>query len=173
GKDRLDHVYAMTEFLPKDPRIDISKSGVVGRSYGGYMTLMLATRHPELWSAAVDMFGPFDLVTFSERIPETWKPYFKLTLADPEDNAGREFLLERSPRTYIEQIECPLLVIQGKNDPRVVEHESKDLVEHLRQIGKDIDYLLFEDEGHDILKHKNRVKVYNEITSYFTRNLNS
>jgi len=58
GLDRLDHVHAMTEVLPRDERVDTSRAGVVGRSYGGYMTLMLAARHPELWRGAVDMFGP-------------------------------------------------------------------------------------------------------------------
>ena len=84
GLDRLDHVHAMTEVLPQDERVDVSRAGVVGRSYGGYMTLTLAGRHPELWRAAVDMFGPYDLFTFMERIPETWKPYFALAVGDPE-----------------------------------------------------------------------------------------
>ncbi|NJN44092.1 MAG: alpha/beta fold hydrolase, partial [Anaerolineae bacterium] len=67
GQDRLDHVHAMTEVLPRDGRLDLSRAGVVGRSYGGYMTLTLAGRHPELWSAACDMFGPYDLMTFASR----------------------------------------------------------------------------------------------------------
>ena len=58
GQDRLDHVHAMTKILPKDKRLDVKRAAVVGRSYGGYMTLMQAGRHPELWSAACDMFGP-------------------------------------------------------------------------------------------------------------------
>jgi pimeloyl-ACP methyl ester carboxylesterase len=171
GQDSLDHVHAMTEVLPKDPRLDTKRTGVVGRSYGGYMTLMLAGRHPDLWKAAVDMFGPYDLLTFSDRIPETWKPYFAVALGDPNTEEGRAFLTERSPRSYIDNLGCPMLVIQGKNDPRVVEKESHDLVEHLRAIGKDIDYLMFEDEGHDVLKFKNRVRVYNAITDYFIKHL--
>lgn len=171
GRDRLDHVYAMQEVLPRDERLDSSRAGVVGRSYGGYMTLMLASRHPELWSAAVDMFGPYDLVSFSQRIPETWKPYFSLVLGNPEDPDEREFLVERSPRTYIDNITCSLLVIQGNNDPRVVERESRDLVEHLRSEGKEVDYLVFEDEGHDVLKFDNRVTCYNSITDFFKRHL--
>lgn len=171
GRDRLDHVYAMQEVLPQDERLDTSRAGVVGRSYGGYMTLTLAARHPELWSAAVDMFGPYDLVTFSQRIPETWKPYFSLVLGDPEVAEERDFLIERSPRTYIDDITCPLLVIQGKNDPRVVEQESRDLVEHLRSEGKEVDYLMFEDEGHDVLKFDNRVTCYNAITEFFRKHL--
>jgi pimeloyl-ACP methyl ester carboxylesterase len=170
GKDRLDHVYAMQEILPKDNRLDVSRTGVVGRSYGGYMTLTLAGRHPELWSAAVDMFGPYDLLTFSDRIPVTWRPYFVLALGDPVKD--REFLIERSPRTYLDQIRCPLLVIQGRNDPRVVEPESRDVVEHLRSIGKSVDYLVFENEGHDVLKYENRLTVYNKITDFFKQHLN-
>lgn len=169
GKDRLDHVHAMTEVLPNDPRLDVRRAAVVGRSYGGYMTLTLAGRHTELWKAAVDMFGPYDLLTFMERIPETWKPYFKIAVGDPETE--RDFLLERSPRTYLHQLGCPMLVIQGKNDPRVVEQESRDLVEALRAQGKQMDYLMFENEGHDVLKFANRVRCYNAITDFFKQHL--
>ena len=171
GLDRLDHVHAMTEVLPKDDLLDVSRAGVVGRSYGGYMTLTLAGRHPDLWRGAVDMFGPYDLVTFSQRIPETWKPYFALVLGDPGKDEDRDFLVERSPKTHIEDIACPLLVIQGNNDPRVVEQESRDLVEGLRAGGKDVDYLVFEDEGHDVLKLPNRVRCYDAIVGFFSEHL--
>ena len=169
GLDRLDHVHAMTEVLPRDERVDVERAGVVGRSYGGYMTLMLAGRHPELWKGAVDMFGPYDLLTFSDRIPETWKPYFALALGDPEKD--RDFLVERSPKTTIGDISSPLLVIQGQNDPRVVEKESHDLVEELRGQGKDVDYLVFSDEGHDVLKLPNRVRCYDTIVGFFSQHL--
>jgi pimeloyl-ACP methyl ester carboxylesterase len=169
GQDRLDHVFAMQEVLPKDERVDAQRAGVVGRSYGGYMTLTLASRHPELWRGAVDMFGPYDLLTFAQRIPETWKPYFVLTLGDPETNG--DFFEERSPRTHIANITCPLLVIQGQNDPRLVEAESRDVVENLRGLGKEVDYLLFEDEGHDVLKLANRVRCYDAIVGFFSDHL--
>ncbi len=169
GQDRLDHVHAMTEVLPNDERVDTTRTGVVGRSYGGYMTLTLASRHPELWAAAVDMFGPYDLPGFASRVPETWKPYIAFMIGDPD--ADREFLLERSPGTYIDGVACPLLVIQGKNDPRVVEVESRELVEKLRGMGRDVEYLMFEDEGHDVLKHENRVRCYNAITDFFRKHL--
>jgi dipeptidyl aminopeptidase/acylaminoacyl peptidase len=68
-------------------------------------------------------------------------------------------------------MQCPLLVIQGKNDPRVIEQESHDLVEHLRGIGKKVDYLMFENEGHDVLKLENRVACYNAITDFFKKHL--
>lgn len=171
GQDRLDHVHAMTKVLPQDKRLDVKRAAVVGRSYGGYMTLMLAGRHPDLWSAACDMFGPYDLLTFSERIPETWKPYFKIALGDPETAEGRAFLQERSPRAYLDDLACPMLVIQGRNDPRVVAAESEDLVAALKAKGKDIQILVFEDEGHDVLKHTNRVTCYNAITDFFAKYL--
>ncbi len=169
GLDRLDHVHAMTEILPRDERIDVTRAGVVGRSYGGYMTLTLAARHPELWRGAVDMFGPYDLFTFMDRLPETWKPYFALAVGDPENDA--DFLVERSPKTHIADISCPLLVIQGQNDPRVVERESRDVVEQLRGLGREVDYLVFEDEGHDVLKLANRVRCYDTIVGFFAQHL--
>jgi len=171
GKDRLDHLHAMTKVLPGDARLDVNHSAVVGRSYGGYMTLTMAGRHPDLWSAAVDMFGPYDLVTFSERIPETWKPYFKIALGDPADETDHKHLVEMSASTYLHHIECPLLVIQGRNDPRVVVHESHDVVDGLRAAGKDVEFLVFENEGHDVLKFENRVTCYNAITDYFKKHL--
>ncbi len=157
------------QMLANDPRVDGTRAGVVGRSYGGYMTLTLAARHPQLWSAAVDMFGPYDLLTFIDRIPETWKPYFRIAVGDPEHD--RDFLVERSPRTYIDQVSCPMLVIQGKNDPRVIERESRDLVERMRGQGKQVEYLMFENEGHDVLKYENRVRCYTAITDFFKQNL--
>jgi pimeloyl-ACP methyl ester carboxylesterase len=169
GQDRLDHVHAMTRVLPKDNRLDVKRTAVVGRSYGGYMTLTLAGRHPGLWSAACDMFGPYDLFTFYERLPETWKPYFKVTLGDPSTSEGRSFMNERSPKTYLDNLSCPMLVIQGRNDPRVVAKESEQLVADLKKKGKDIEILLFEDEGHDVLKHTNRVTCYTAITDFFVK----
>jgi len=171
GQDLLDHVHAMTKILPKDKRLDMKRTAVVGRSYGGYMTLSLAGRHPGLWSAACDMFGPYDLITFCERIPETWKPYFKIALGDPATSAGRVFLTERSPKTYLDNLSCPMLVIQGRSDPRVVAKESEELVADLKKKGKNIEMLVFEDEGHDVLKYINRVTCYNAITDLFAKYL--
>lgn len=168
GQDRLDHVAAFKR-LSQDRRLDMSKVGVMGRSYGGYMTLMLAGRHPELWKAACDMFGPYNMLTFIERIPETWKTYFYMAIGHPEKD--KEFLEERSPKTYLQQLACPMLVIQGRNDPRVREAESTDLVNELRAQGKQIEYIIFENEGHDVLKFENKVKCYNEIVAFFKKHL--
>lgn len=168
GQDRLDHLAAF-ERLRKDNRLDMNRAGVMGRSYGGYMTLTLAGRHPELWKAACDMFGPYNMFTFMARIPETWKTYFYMAVGHPEKD--KDFLLERSPSTYLHKLACPLLVMQGANDPRVVEQESSNLVENLRNEGKQIDYLVFEDEGHDVIKFKNKVTCYNRIVEFFAEHL--
>jgi len=168
GNDRLDQVEGLRA-LEKDPRIDSTRRGVIGRSYGGYMTLTLVSRHPELWKAGVDMFGPYNLVTFIDRLPESWRTHFYLSVGHPEKD--RDFLVERSPSTHMDNVSCPMLMIQGRNDPRVVERETYDVVERLRSRGIHVDYLVFEDEGHDVIKFKNRVTCYNRITNFFAENL--
>jgi len=168
GKDMQDHIEGL-KMLEKDPRIDSSRRAVVGRSYGGYMTLMLASRCPELWKASCDMFGPYNLLTFLNRIPETWKTYFRLAIGDPEKD--RDFLIERSPITYLKNFRAPMLIVQGKNDPRVVLQESKDLVDDLRANNVEVEFLVFEDEGHDVLKFKNKVACYNKIVEFFKKHL--
>lgn len=169
GNDRLDHVYAMTDVLTQDERIDTTRAAVIGRSYGGYMTLILAAQHPTLWKAAVDMFGPYNLADFLERVPTTWRPYMILMMGDPEKD--REMLIERSPRTYLDNLMCPLMVMQGKNDPRVKAEESAELVDELKLKGKNVEFILFENEGHDVLKYENRVRCYTGITEFFVKHL--
>jgi acetyl esterase/lipase len=168
GLDRLDHVAAY-ELLRQDARLDMSRVGVMGRSYGGYMTLTLLGRHPELWQAGVDMFGPYNLTTFIDRLPETWKTYFYQAVGHPEKDA--EFLAERSPSTYLSDLACPLLVMQGAHDPRVIERESRDVVERMQAEGKTVDYVVYADEGHDVLKYVNKVDCYNRIVDFFAQHL--
>jgi acetyl esterase/lipase len=168
GLDRLDHVAAY-ELLRQDARLDMSRVGVMGRSYGGYMTLTLLGRHPELWQAGVDMFGPYNLTTFIDRLPETWKTYFYQAVGHPEKDA--EFLAERSPSTYLSELACPLLVMQGAHDPRVIERESRDVVEQMQAQGKTVDYVVYADEGHDVLKYVNKVDCYNRIVDFFAQHL--
>lgn len=168
GQDRLDHV-AGVDALRADPRLDADRIGVIGRSYGGYMTLTLAGRHPQLWSAAVDMFGPYDLPAWVRRLPESGQVYLGQVVGDPERE--REELVARSPRTYLGALACPLLVIQGANDPRVTKADSDELVAELRAGGKQVDYLVFEDEGHDLTRTANKARCYQAITAFFEEQL--
>jgi dipeptidyl aminopeptidase/acylaminoacyl peptidase len=169
GKDRLDLIEGL-KMLEKDSRIDSSRRAVIGRSYGGFMTLTLASRNPNLWKAACDMFGPYDLISFLRRLPPAWQTYFTLSVGHPEKD--KEFLMERSPRTYLNSIKCPMLIIQGKNDPRVVLAESKDVVEDLKAREVETEFLVFEDEGHDVIKFRNKVVCYTKIVDFFKKHLN-
>ncbi|MFW5713929.1 MAG: alpha/beta hydrolase family protein, partial [Brevefilum sp.] len=101
----------------------------------------------------------------------TWKPYFYVALGNPEKSEDLAFLNKRSPKTHIENIDFPMLVIQGRNDPRVVAEESEDLVAHLQDIGKDVEMLLFENEGHGVEKYENKVTCYNRISEFFRTTL--
>ena len=168
GDDIKDHLEGL-KHLEKDPLIDSTKRGVTGRSYGGYMTLSLVSRHPELWNAGIDLFGPYDLIKFFERLPPSWQTYFYMTLGHPDTHG--DFLRERSPSTYMKDITAPLMVIQGAHDPRVVLAESQDIVNDLKAHGKTAELLVFEDEGHDVIKFKNKVKCYTEMTEFFKKYL--
>jgi len=168
GKDVLDHLEGL-KMLQKDKRIDSSRRAVIGRSYGGFMTLTLASRHPDLWKAACDMFGPYDLIAFLRRLPETWQTFFMMSMGHPEKD--KDFLIERSPKTYFGNIKCPMLILQGRNDPRVLAAESQEVAEHLKKNGIDTEFLVFEDEGHDVIKFKNKVICYTKITEFFKKHL--
>ena len=170
GNDVKDHLEGL-KHLEKDSRVDSTRRAVVGRSYGGFMTLTLASRFPKMWKAAVDMFGPYDLPTWASRVPPSWMPYIKLGVGDPEKD--RDMLIEHSPKTYLANLQSPLMIIQGKNDPRVPEPESAQLVDDLRRRGVQVDYVVFEDEGHDVLRFKNRVACYSKITDFFLKHLGS
>jgi pimeloyl-ACP methyl ester carboxylesterase len=169
GKDLQDHIHAMTAVLPNDKRIDVKRAGVMGRSYGGFMTLSLASRYPDMWKAAVDMFGPYNLLTMAARVPPTWRPMMAHLVGDPEKD--HDMLVDRSPSTHLHNITAPLLVLQGANDPRVIEQESRDVVEELKRLGKHAEIIVFEDEGHDVLKYPNKVRCYNTIVEFFTEHL--
>lgn len=140
---------------------------VVGGSYGGYMTLLLAGRHPELFRAAVDIFGPSNLFTFLESVPEDWKPVMEKWLGDAERD--RERLTKDSPITYLDQMVNPMLVIQGANDPRVVKAESDQIVEALQQKGLDVEYLVLDDEGHGFSRKENEILVYRRMLEFLQK----
>ncbi|WP_028962842.1 S9 family peptidase [Sulfobacillus thermosulfidooxidans] len=138
---------------------------LMGGSYGGYMSLLLHGRHPEYFKAVVDIFGPSNLFTFHDSVPESWKPVMDIFLGNPVTQA--EKFREDSPITYLDAMTRPMLVIQGANDPRVVKQESDQLVEALRARGRDIEYMVLEDEGHGFSKKANEIAVYRKIAEFF------
>jgi dipeptidyl aminopeptidase/acylaminoacyl peptidase len=154
GGDMKDWEHA-AKWLRSQDWVEPDRLGVWGGSYGGFAVLTCVTRLPEYWAAAVDIFGPSNLITFAKAVPPTWRRMMKKFVGDPDEDA--ELLRERSPLTYIENVQAPLLVIQGANDPRVVKSESDQLVEKLQSLGRTVEYIVFEDEGHGFTKRKNEL----------------
>ncbi|MGM7683362.1 S9 family peptidase [Cytobacillus sp. Hm23] len=165
---RLDNIEGL-EFLFKNGLADRDKVFLMGGSYGGYMSLLLHGRHSQYFKAVVDICGPSDLFSLVESVPEHWKPMLTQWVGHPEKD--KEKLIEFSPITYIENMSKPMLVIQGANDPRVVKEESDKIVAVLKEKGREVEYLVLEDEGHGFSKKENEVIVYRAICEFFNKYL--
>jgi dipeptidyl aminopeptidase/acylaminoacyl peptidase len=137
---------------------------VMGGSYGGFMVLAALTEYPELWTAGVDIVGIANIVTFLENTGS-----YRRALREPEYGSlerDREFLEFISPLHKAEEITAPLMVIHGKNDPRVPVGEAEQIVEKVKKNGGVVEYLLYEDEGHGLVKLKNRLDAYPKIAAF-------
>lgn len=163
---RLDNIEGL-EYLIKNGYADRDKILLMGGSFGGYMALLLHGRHPEYFKAVVDIFGPSDLFSFIESVPEHWKPTMNQWVGDPVKD--KEKLTEYSPITYLNQMTKPMLVIQGAMDPRVVKAESDQIVKALEEQGRSVEYLVLDDEGHGFSKKENEMKVYRTVLEFFDR----
>jgi dipeptidyl aminopeptidase/acylaminoacyl peptidase len=168
GGDMQDWEHA-AKWLQQQDWVDAERIGVFGGSYGGFAVLTCVTRLPAYWAAAVDIFGPSNLVTFAKAVPPTWRRFIARFVGDPETEA--DFLMERSPITYVENVEAPLLVIQGATDPRVVKGESDQMVERLQELGREVEYVVFDDEGHGFTKRTNELKAYRLAAEWLEQHL--
>lgn len=168
GGDLRDFEHA-ARWLREQPWVDEGRLGVFGGSYGGFATLTCVTRLPDLWRAAVDIVGPSNLETFVRAVPPSWRRFTNELIGDPDSDAA--FLRERSPITYVENTRTPLLVIQGANDPRVVRGESDQMVERLRELGREVEYVVFDDEGHGFTKRPNQIRAFRLAADWFERHL--
>jgi dipeptidyl aminopeptidase/acylaminoacyl peptidase len=167
GGAEFKDVLCSYDYLLETGYVDKNNISVVGGSFGGFMTLTCATRASERWKCAVDIFGPSNLFTFLNSIPEHWKPGSYALVGDPETDA--DMLKERSPINHVNNIKCPMLIIQGKNDPRVVQSESDQMVENLRSQNKEVEYMVLEDEGHGFSKVTNQIKVWEAISNFLEK----
>jgi dipeptidyl aminopeptidase/acylaminoacyl peptidase len=149
--------------------VDGGRLGVYGGSYGGFATLTCVTRLPEYWAAAVDIVGPSNLVTFARAVPPQWRRFMAQWVGDPDTE--EEFLTARSPITYVADTRAPLLVIQGAKDPRVVKPESDQMVDRLRELGREVEYVVFEDEGHGFTRYENELRAYRLTCDWLERHL--
>ncbi|MDP8930033.1 MAG: S9 family peptidase [Actinomycetota bacterium] len=156
GGDLRDLEHAVL-WLREQPWVDPDRIGLYGASYGGFATLSCVARLPQYWTAAVDVVGPSNLVSFTRSVPPPWRRMMAKWVGDPERDP--ELLTERSPITYVDNVQAPLLVIQGANDPRVVRGESDQMVERLRELGGEVAYVVFEDEGHGFTRRSNQIRA--------------
>lgn len=166
--DLVDAVHWAVEQGIADPQ----KVAIYGGSYGGYAALVGATFTPDLFSCAVDIVGPSNLITLIKTIPPYWAPLltvFHNRVGNPD--AEEEFLKSRSPLFKVDQIKIPMLIAQGANDPRVKQAESEQVVEAMKSKGIDYEYMLFPDEGHGFAKPENRLKFYAAAEKFLAKHL--
>jgi dipeptidyl aminopeptidase/acylaminoacyl peptidase len=144
---------------------------VMGGSYGGFMVLAALTEYPDLWTAGVDIVGIANLVTFLENTGS-----YRRSLREPEYGSlerDHEFLESISPIHKAENITAPLMVVHGKNDPRVPVGEAEQIVDRVQENGGTVEYLLYEDEGHGLARLKNRLDAYPKIVAFLDAHLGS
>ena len=142
---------------------DPDRVAILGGSYGGYATLVGITMTPEIFACGVDIFGPSNLVTLLETIPPYWQPIVDLftnRVGDFRTAEGRNFLLQRSPLTYVDNIQKPLLIGQGANDPRVRQSESDQIVGAMQEREIPVTYVLYPDEGHGFARPENNLSFF-------------
>ncbi len=169
GGNDVKDFESCAQYLQSLPWVKSDKLGVFGGSYGGFAVLTCVSRLPDYWAAAVDIVGPSNLVTLVRSCPPTWRDIVKGTFGDPDTQEAD--MLRRSPITYVDQIVAPLFVIQGANDPRVVQAESDTIVDKLRARGVDVKYDIYEDEGHGFTKVENEMKAIRDSGQFFVDHL--
>jgi dipeptidyl aminopeptidase/acylaminoacyl peptidase len=148
---------------------DPKKVAIMGGSYGGYATLVGLTFTPDKFACGVDIVGPSSLVTLLQNVPPYWAPFMpvlKDRVGDPTTTEGKEFLNQRSPLTHVAKISRPLLIGQGKNDPRVKQVESDQIVAAMQEKKIPVTYVLFPDEGHGFARPPNRL-AFNAVAEAF------
>ena len=166
--DAIKDVEAFAKWLQSEG-IAKEKPCVLGGSYGGYLTLMALATAPDLWACGVEMVGIFNLVTFLEKTAPWRRKYREAEYGSLEKH--RDLLLQLSPITHAEKIKAPLMVIHGANDIRVPVYEAEQLVQRLRELGREVKLVILPDEGHGIAKVENRVRIYTEVIRFIGENL--
>jgi dipeptidyl aminopeptidase/acylaminoacyl peptidase len=172
GREPLwDCVEAKT-YLASLGYIDHEGVGIMGASYGGYMTLSALAFRPEVFKVGVDIFGVSNWLRTLESIPPYWESVRKAIyneIGDPVNDI--DILVATSPLFHAKEIRKPLMVIQGANDPRVVKAESDEIVEAVRKHNIPVEYIVFQDEGHSFTKKKNQIEANRSILRFLDRYL--
>ncbi len=168
--DLIDSVnWAIDQKVADPDRIAIS-----GGSYGGYATLVALTFTPGVFACGIDIVGPSNLITLLESIPPYWAPMiemFTTRVGDHRTEEGKKFLMERSPLSRVEEIEDPLLIGQGANDPRVKQAEADQIVNAMEEKKIPVTYLLYPDEGHGFARPENRLSFFAVMEAFLAEHL--
>ena len=150
--------------------VDGTRVAVIGGSYGGYMTLAALAFYPDLWAAGIATVGISSLVTFLENT----SPY-RRRIREVEYgflDTDRDFLLQASPLTHVDEIRAPLMLIHGANDPRVPVGEARQLHASLLARGIASELLIYGDEGHGLAKRANRLDAAPRMLTFLREHLN-
>ena len=171
GEDDLQDIVYSKKYLQSLPWIDPNRIGVIGQSYGGYLTIAALTFTDE-FKAGIDIFGVTNWTRTLTAIPPWWEASKKALydeMGDPATDAKRHHAI--SPLFHAHRISRPVLVVQGANDPRVLQIESDELVAAIRKNKVPVEYLLFADEGHGFKNKNNRIRAAESYLSFLKKYL--
>ena len=172
GEADLGDVVASKQMLIDTGYVDPERIGIIGGSYGGYMVVAAMAFEPEVFGVGVDIFGVTNWLRTLESIPPWWETQREALYAEMGDpETDRERLVRISPLFHAENIVNPMMVLQGANDPRVLQVESDEIVAALRDNEVIVDYILFPDEGHGFTNRVNQAVGYKSILDFLERNL--
>ncbi|MCP3904760.1 MAG: S9 family peptidase [Planctomycetes bacterium] len=165
--DLIDAVnWAVSEGVADPDRV-----AIMGTSYGGYATLVGLTVTPEFFAAGVDIVGPSHVPTLLDSIPPYWEPIRARFDARVGTAADGDLLEMISPLNYVHAIRRPLLIGHGRNDPRVKEDQSRQIVVAMQSRGLPVTYVLFPDEGHGFRRPANRMAFYAITEAFLAQHL--
>ncbi|WP_299899567.1 alpha/beta fold hydrolase [uncultured Aquimarina sp.] len=168
GDKDLKDCVAGKDWLAEQDIIDPNKIGIIGGSYGGYMTMAALTYTPEEFKVGVNIFGVTNWLRTLKSIPPWWESFkdaLYTEMGDP-NTADSVRLRKISPLFHTEKVTKPLIVLQGAQDPRVLKVESDEIVEGVRKNGVPVEYVLFEDEGHGFVKKENQIEAYGKVLKF-------
>ncbi len=154
-EDSVKDIGALLDWIARQPNLDASRVLVSGGSYGGYMSLAVATNYADRIAGAIDVVGISNFVSFLQNTESYRRDLRRVEYGDERDPAMREFLTRISPLTNAAKISKPLFVVQGRNDPRVPYTEAEQIVAKARANGTRVWYLRAENEGHGFTRKEN------------------
>lgn len=155
-EDSVKDIGALLDWIATRPDLDSKRVMVTGGSYGGYMTLAVMTKYNDRVRCAVDVVGIANFVTFLENTESYRRDLRRVEYGDEREPKMRDFLLTTAPVKNVKKITKPMMIVQGRNDPRVPWTESQQMVEAIRENKTPVWYLLAADEGHGFSKKKNQ-----------------